>query len=215
MDVLLGILALIFGVSVALAGLWLFSLMLPVWGFIAGFLIGAGAVTALAGDGFLATTLGVVVGLIAGIAFALISWFYWYFSVVLAAATAGGVLGASLFATFGVESEWALFFIALVFAVIFAIGAVLLNFPVYLVIVSTAMAGSAIAIGGLLLILDKIDREQIGTGALWRRLDDNLILWLLWIVAAAIGIVFQLSARERAILPDDRWTRIPPGARVA
>jgi hypothetical protein len=206
MDVLLGILGLILGIAVALAGLWLFALILPAWGFVAGFLFG---------DGFLSTTLGIVVGLIVGVGFALISWLYWYFSVVLAAAVAGGTFGASLFATFGVDSEWLLFFMGLVFAAIFAIGAIILNVPVYLVIISTALAGSAIAVGGLLLTLGEIDREEIGTGALWQELGDHLILWLLWVIAATIGIVVQLAARERTILPDDRWTQIPPGASAA
>jgi hypothetical protein len=205
MDFLIGVLAIIVGVSLALAGLRYFYLLLPIWGFVAGFFVGAALITAVLGDGFLATTLGIVVGLVFGVLFAAISYFYWYFTVVLAAATAGGVLGASIFGAIGVSSSWLLFFIGLAFAVGAAILALMLNLPVYLVVVNTALAGAAIAIGGVLMVLNKFDRDDIGTGALWQRIDDHWYLWVIWIVVAVFGMMSQLTARAMVQLPDDRW----------
>lgn len=214
MDVLIGLLAIIVGVAIALAGLRYFYLLLPIWGFVAGFVIGGALVTALFGDGFLSTTLGIVVGLGLGLVFALMSYFYWYFSVVLAAAVAGGILGASLFGAIGVDREWILFIIAVAFGVATAFIALMLNLPVYMVVVNTALAGSAVAIGGVLMVLDKFDREDLGTGALWERIEDHWFLWLIWIAGAIVGMMAQLATREANILPEERWKAATPGAPV-
>jgi hypothetical protein len=210
MDFLVGILGLIVGVGVCLMGLRLFFILLPIWGFVVGFFVGAAGVSAIFGDGFLATTLGIVIGLIVAVIFALISYLFWYFGVLLAAGTAGGVLGASLFAAIGVDSDWLLFIIGLIFAAVFVFGTLVLNLPVYLVIVNTAFAGSAIAIGGFLLLINEFDREDIGTGALWERINDNWFLWIVWLVGAGIGIAAQLMTMAQSALPPDKWTKAEP-----
>jgi hypothetical protein len=210
MDILIGIVAIIIGVGVALSGLRYFIMLLPIWAFVGGFLAGAALVTAAFGDGFLSTGLGIVIGLIFGIVFMGISYFYWYFAVLIAAAGAGGVLAASLFSSFGVNSSWLLFIIGLAGSVLFMLGAIYIDYPVMLVIVNTAIAGSAIAIGGFLLVFNKMDRDEIGTGALWHRINDHWFLWIIWAVGAAIGMVSQLSGRAAVRVPAERWTRLGP-----
>ena len=211
MDFLLGIIGIIAGVGLAMAGLRYFFLLLPIWGFIAGFIAGGALIAAVFGDGFLATTLGIVVGLAFGILFALISYFYWYFTVILAAATTGGVFGASIFGAIGISSNWLLFFIGLAFGILFAFGAMVLNLPVYLVVVNTALAGAAVAIGGFLMVINKFDREDIGTGDLWRRIDEHWYLWVIWVVLAVVGMMSQLGARSTAKLPEERWAPVTSG----
>lgn len=212
MDILIGILALIVGAAVCLAGLRLFFLLLPVWGFVVGFLGGAALVTALAGDGFLSTALGIIVGILLGIVGAVLSYFFWYFGVILAAGSAGSMLGSTLFAAIGVDSTWLLFIIGVIFAAIFIFAAFIIQLPVYLVIIDTAFAGAMIVVGGLLLLFNRIDRADIGTAAAWHQIHDHWPLWILWAVIAAIGIGAQLTAVERAILPAERWVRAPQGA---
>jgi hypothetical protein len=89
--------------------------------------------------------------------------------------------------------------------------ALMLNLPVYLVVVNTALAGSAIAIGGMLMVLDKFDREEIGTGVLWQRIEDHWFLWLIWIAGAVVGMMAQLASREAVVLPEERWQAAAPG----
>jgi hypothetical protein len=209
MDILLGILAIVVGTAVCLAGLRLFVLLLPVWGFVVGFLGGAALVTALAGDGFLSTTLGIVVGIVVGIAGAILAYLFWYVGVILAAGSAGSLLGATLFAAIGVKSTWALFIIGVIIAALFILAAFIIQLPIYLVIVNTALAGATVVVGGLLLIFNKIDRADIGTTAAWQQIHHHWLLWLLWAVIAAIGIGSQLTAVEQATLPDERWGRLP------
>jgi hypothetical protein len=210
MDIVIGLVGIVVGLAITMAGLQYFYLLLPIWGFIAGFITGAAGVTALFGDGFLATGLGLIVGLVVGVLFALISYLYWYFTVVIVAAYAGGILGASLFASIGIDSSWVLFIIAIGFGMLFALAVLIFDYPIYLVIVNTAMAGSAIVIGGVLLVFDKFDRDDIGTGALWERINDHWYLWLIWVAGAAIGIGAQLAMRAATQLPEGRWTRMAP-----
>lgn len=208
MDVLIGIAGIIVGVGVALSGLRYFILLLPIWAFVGGFLTGAALVTAIFGDGFLSTGLGLIVGFAAGILFMGISYLYWYFAVLIAAGGAGSILTASLFSSFGVNSSWLLFILGLAGGALFIAGAIIVNYPVLLVIVNTAIGGSAIAIGGFLLVFNRMDRDEIGTGALWHRINDHWVLWLVWAIGAAIGIGAQLSARQSVPVPDERWARL-------
>jgi hypothetical protein len=209
-DFLVGILALVIGVAVCLAGLRWFFVLLPVFGFVAGFMIGAAAITALFGDGFLSTSLGIVVGVIGGLIGAVLSYFFWYVGLILAAGLAGGSLGASLFAAIGVDASWLLFIIGLISAIIFIIAAMVLAFPIFLVIVNTAIAGSAVAIGGVFLVFNQIDREDIGNGVVWTRIHDHWFLWLIWIAFAGFGIFSQIRMMAEVTLPDDKWTTARP-----
>ena len=209
MDVLVGLLAIAAGLSIALAGLRLFFFMLPIWGFVLGVIVGGAGVTAVFGDGFLSTFLGIIVGLVVGIIFAIVSYLYWYFGVLIATGGAGWSIGTAIFATIGVSNGWLLFFIGLAFAVLFVFLAVAINYPIFLVIVSTAMGGATIAIAGLLLVLNKIDRVELGMGATWSRINDHWILWLLWIIGAAIGIGAQMTSASSMQLPEEKWAQAP------
>jgi len=207
-DIVIGVLGLLAGAAVCSAGLRLFAILLPIWGLIVGFLFGAGIVSAIFGDGFLATTLGIVIGIISALIFAALSYLYWYVGVLLAATVAGGILGASLFATFGVDSGWLLFIIGVIFGALFLILAFIGRFPIVLVAISTAISGSAIAIGGALLLFNQIDRDELSTSALWERINDSWYLWIIWLVAAAIGFGVQIREAQSVLLPEDRWTPV-------
>lgn len=212
MDILLGLLAVAIGAAICFAGLRLWFWLLPILGFVVGFVGGAAVVTWLFGDGFLSSALGVVVGIVVGIGAALISYLWWYVGAILAAGSAGSALGTTLFATIGIDSSVLLFIIGLLFAAAFIVGALILALPVYVVVVNTALAGATVIIAGLLLMFDEVQRSEIGTMAAWERIDGNWLLWLGWVVLAGAGIAAQLSAMRRVTLPDDRWTRVPVAA---
>ena len=89
---LLGALAIAIGLAFAFWGFRVFLVLLPIWGFFAGFLLGANGVDYLLGDGFLATTMGWVVGFILGLIFAVLSYLYYWVAVILL----GGALGYQL-----------------------------------------------------------------------------------------------------------------------
>ncbi|MCB0039176.1 MAG: hypothetical protein KDE23_05810, partial [Caldilinea sp.] len=81
--------ALILGAAFCLWGYRIFLVLLPVWGFFAGFWLGAHSITLLLGEGFLATTTGWIVGFVVGILLALFSYLFYALAVAIIAGIAG------------------------------------------------------------------------------------------------------------------------------
>jgi len=71
---------------------------LPIYGFFFGLSFGAHSVQALFGDGFLSTTTSWVVGFFVGLLFAVLSYFFWYAVVLIAAGVLGVLLVGSMLA---------------------------------------------------------------------------------------------------------------------
>lgn len=205
MDILAGILFLLFGLAIAAMGLRVWFWMLPVLGFMVGFSLGTVAVYQLAGDGILETVLSWIVGLVVGVAFALISWYWWYFGVIIAAGSVGAALATAIAASFGAERDWVLVVAGVIGAALFAFAALVLNLPIYLVIANTAIAGALGAVTGLLLIFNELDLDNLGGGQAVAVVRDSLLWWLLWLGVAAVGMVIQLRETAAVGFPDDRF----------
>lgn len=205
MDILLGILLVVFGLVITFMGIQVFFATLPLLGFIFGFFVGAAAIEALFGDGFLSTVTGWIIGGVVGLLFALLSWFWWYAGVLLSAGAFGSVLGTGLVRAFGSDAEWLLFIFGLIgFIAVMAVTLVL-NLPIYIVIVNTAFAGASVLITGVLLIINRVDYEELGYGTAVSVIEDSWWWILVWSVLAAMGMIFQLSMRSSIQLPEDRW----------
>ena len=141
---LLGALAIGIGLAFAFWGFRVFLILLPIWGFFAGFIFGANGVDYLLGDGFLATTTGWVVGFLLGLLFAVLSYLYSWVAVILlqmpavlvivataisgAGATIAGVaiglglvdIESSTGGIFGLHTEWDLGWLGIIAAVALA-----------------------------------------------------------------------------------------------
>jgi hypothetical protein len=204
-DVLLGLVVLLLGLGVCFVGLQAWFVMLPIMGGIAGFFVGATGISALFGGGFLGTTLGVVAGLVVALVFAVLSYFFWYFGAILAAGSFGALIGTGLMAAIGLTANWWLWIVGLVVGVLFALAALYLNLPVYIVLVNTAFAGAAAAITGLLLVLDQVNFADLGNGPAWAALRLEWFWAALWIVLAVVGMMFQLRTLAAVALPEEKW----------
>jgi hypothetical protein len=212
MDVIIGIILGLIGLAIAFFGLRFWFILLPIIGGITGFFVGARGMEEIFGQGWLATPASWIVGFVLGILFALLSWFVWYAGVIIMA----GAVGASLFsgilhAIFDNPWGWVLFIVALIGAIIFAIGALVLNLPPYIIIVNSALGGAALAITGLMMILNIIDPEELSTGATVAVVDEARFqgagwLWvILWIIVAILGMVFQYRSMIEVRLPEEKW----------
>lgn len=206
MNIVLGILALIIGATLATTGLQIYLVLLPIAGFVFGFFTGAAAIASLFGDGFLASTLGFLAGIVVGLGFAVLSYFYWYIGALITVAAAGFIFGASLFGAIGISSEFLLFLLAIMVAAAFFVAAFIVNLPVYVVIIGTALSGSALAIGGLLVLLGYIQPGAVASATTWNAIQGNLFLWLVWGVGATVGVIAQIARIEKVTLPEERWT---------
>ena len=72
-DILLGLFAIIAGAVILFAGQFVLRLVIPIWGFFAGFALGAGLFAGLADERFLGTVLGWISGFVCALIFAVLS----------------------------------------------------------------------------------------------------------------------------------------------
>jgi hypothetical protein len=106
-----------FGAAVAFAGYRLFLFLLPVWGFVAGFLLGAQTLQALFGTGFLSEVSSWVFGLIVGLLFAVLSYLFYIVAVAVLAGTFGYALGVGLMGALGIDFGLITWLVGIVLAV--------------------------------------------------------------------------------------------------
>jgi hypothetical protein len=209
---IIGILLVLIGLAVCFFGLRFWFILLPIFGAVTGFYIGARAIQDLFGQGFLSTATSWIVGIILAIGLALLSWFIWYAgAIIMAAAVGASVFSGILHALFTNPWGVALFIIALIGAIIFAAIALWLNLPIYIVIVNSALGGASLAVAGLLTLMGTVTVTELANGATVAVVDEARFqgagwLWVLvWIVLAVIGIFFQLQSVAAVRLPEERW----------
>lgn len=193
--IVLGLVALGIGAAFTFWGLRFFLLLLPVWGFIFGFIIGNDAVSYLFGSSFpfMATATGWIVGFIVGLLFAVLSYLYYWFAVVWIGATAGYALGTGIMAWLTPNHDIINFVVGLAVAALFAAIFIVLRLPKFLAIGFTAFGGAFAAMAGIALILGRVSEDAIHNGTVGIYVKDSLS-WL-WVGAAVllglVGFVYQ------------------------
>jgi hypothetical protein len=209
---IIGILLLLIGLAVAFFGLRFWFVLLPIFGAVTGFYLGARIMQDFFGTGFLSTVSSWIVGIVLAIVFALLSWFVWYAgAIIMAGAVGASVFSGILHALFTNPWGWTLFVVAAIGAIIFAVGALVLNLPIYIVIVNSALGGASLAVAGLLVLMSTITLTELANGATVAVVDEARFqgagwLWLLlWLIVAIAGIFYQLQSVASVQLPDERW----------
>jgi hypothetical protein len=203
-----GVVAIGLGAACMLFGYRLALVLLPIWGFFAGFLIGAQIVQALVGGGFLGAPIGWVVGGVIGLAFGALSYAFWYVAVVIAFGSVGYWLvwaGMTLlgFPEAGLEPIG----IGLIGGAIFAIVGLLLGVPLVALVVVTAVGGAHAFVVGVLLVLGTIDVGALGTGVVTAVIRASVGWWLAALGLSLISITIQLQTIGEFVLE-------PPTTRV-
>ena len=201
---LLGVIALAVGAAFTFYGFKFFLILLPLWAFVAGFAAGAQAMSVLFGDGFLATGLGWVIGFVTGAAFAIISYLWYWAAVVLLGIAAGYQLGVGLMALVNITGFLSIA-IGIIVGVVFAIGTIVLGVPRALVVVLTALGGAATMVAGALLIIGRIQTEDLGSGLVGAVIYDNVFWLLAFAVVAALGIIWQYRTPSAETLDSTQW----------
>ena len=211
-ELIVGLILIVLGLVVCFYGLKFFFVLLPVWGFIAGFFLGAQGIQALLGGGFLATGASWIVGVVLGVIFAVASYFIWYIGALIAAGSVGAILGTGLmsFITSNGVLNW---IAAAVGAVVIAVLAALVMLPVFMVVVNTAFAGSAAVVIGLLFVFQRLTFAEVDNGesVINSAVQHNWPWVVVWVVLAVIGSLWQVrDAASTVALPEDKWTSAQP-----
>ena len=195
---IIGALAVLLGVAFCFAGFRFFLILLPIWGLFTGFMVGAGATAMLLGEGFLASTLAIVVGIVVAIVFALLSYLYWWGAVAVIGGALGYWIAHWLLVVIGFSADgWITGLIALAAGVAVAFVALVVNAPKYVAIILTSFAGAAWLAAGIALFLGVIKSEDLTNGSIAAIYTEGWLWIAIWGVAAAMGIVAQLATTSR------------------
>lgn len=195
-DVVLGLLAIIVGAAFCFQGYLALRLIIPIWGALAGFSVGAGLVSAISGDGFLSTGVSWIVGIAVGLLFSVIAYLYYAVSVVIAMGAIGFMLGTSIMYALDVHWQWFVVLIGIAAGVLLAMLAIAVDLPMVLLIVLSALGGAATVTGGLLLLFGGVDVDDF-TGEVIEHADHGWWWYAIYVVLAVAGITYQTRATTR------------------
>jgi hypothetical protein len=197
-DILLGLLAIVAGGAMLFAGQFVLRLVIPVWGFFAGFAFGAGLVSDLADERFLGTVLGWVLGLVFAVLFAVLAYLYYYVAVVLAMGAFGFAIGSGLVVAFGIDWNWVAVLVGLVVGVIVGLVSIFANMPMIVLAIFGSLAGAVGVVGGLMLLVGSLNSADFTRGDFTNTIENGWAWSLLLVVLAFIGIFIQ--ARQGVVM---------------
>jgi len=204
MDLLAALILIAIGAAALFVGFKLWLVLLPIFGFFVGFVVGAELIATWLGDGFLSNVLGIVVGAAVAVVFAFLAIFWWWLGVILVIAGFGFAIGYGLLPAIGLDADVLSWVIGLTVAAIFVVAAVVLRMPRALVIVVTSLWGSGAVLAGVLVILNQIDVEDLGFGAINQVISESFFWFMAWIALAVVGMAAQAFTSDPiSLVPDD------------
>lgn len=198
------IIAFVFGLALCFGGYRFFLILLPIWGFFFGFVLGAQAVTAILGDAFLATITSWVVGFIIGAVFAVLSYLFYIVAVAIIAGSLGYAIASGLLLAIGFPAGFITWLVGIVGAVALAGVTIWFNLQKWVIMIATAILGAGVILGGFLLIFNPaklaLDNPVATT------LQTSPLLMILFIVLAALGVFVQWRTGMRwQVVEYNRW----------
>ena len=197
-DIILGVLAIIAGGAMLVAGQFVLRLLIPIWGFFAGFAFGAGIVAAFADEHFLGTVLGWVLGLVFAVIFAVLAYLYYYVAIVLAMGAAGFAIGSGIIVAFGISWNWVAVLAGLAVGIVLGLVSVFANLPMIVLVFVGSVAGAIGVTGGLMLLVGALDSADFSRGDFIDTVS-NSFGWSLLLLVLAIGSI-AIQAMQRALM---------------
>ena len=199
------IIGLVIGVLALVAGYRLFLLLLPIWGFFAGFAMGAHATTLIFGTGFLSTFTSWIIGLVAGLVFAVLSYLIYIVGVALLSAAFGYFLGAGIMLFF-LDPGLIVTLVGLAGAVVMAFVVLAFNIQKPVLEFITSFGGATAVLTGILLLFGRISLEALGENPVRMVLDDSIFWLIVWLVLGFVGFGVQIASNRTYVIeaPENR-----------
>ena len=188
--IIVGIVAIVVGLAWAFYGFKAFLILLPIWAFLVGFAAGASWIQTLFGEGFFSTVTSWVGGLVIGIVLAVLSYFWYYAAVVIVGGALGYTLVAGFLGSLG-AGDFLTFAGGLIAAAIVAFLTIILAVPAWLIIILSAIGGAVAAVNGVLILLGRIQLEDISSGLGEGLLKDPIIATIGVVAIAVAGALYQ------------------------
>ncbi|CAN5287511.1 hypothetical protein BH09ACT10_BH09ACT10_24370 [soil metagenome] len=192
-DVFLALIALGTGAFLCFRGYWAMRVVISVWGALVGFGLGSGLVSLISDDSYLVTGLGWIVGFVVALIFSVLAYLYYAIGVVLSLGSMGFVIGATVMVAFGVSWNWVIAIVGVVCGTLLAALAILIDLPSVVLAAIGAFAGSAIFVGGLMLLTGALDSADFSKESVTTTIDDNWWWYFIFVVFAIFGLFAQAS----------------------
>ena len=197
-DIILGLLAIIAGGALLVAGQVLLRLVIPIWGFFAGFAFGAGIVSQFADERFLGTVLGWILGLVFAVIFAIFAYLYYWIAIVLAMGAAGFAIGSGIIVALGISWSWVAVLVGLAVGLVVGLAAAFANVPMIVLVIVGSIAGAVGVTAGIMLLVGDLNSAAFTRGDFTDTVSNSWGWTLLLLLLALFGIVTQ--ARQRAVM---------------
>jgi hypothetical protein len=195
---IIGLGALVVGALLCFFGYRLFRVLVALWGFFIGFLIGAQVVASLLHSNFLTTPLAWVAGLVLGLILAVLGYALYAAAVTILGASVGYLIGAGLVTALGYGNQGIVVIGAgLALAILFGMLILLLDLVRLLVIANTALGGAGTIVTGILLLFGIVKLDFLRSGVIGAFITDSPGWVLLWLALAVGGGTFQMLNTRR------------------
>ena len=201
------IIALAFAAAVCFAGYRLFLVLLPIWGFVFGFGLGAQAIQAITNGNFLGDVTSWVVGLVVAVIFAVLSYLFYFIAIALFSFSAGYGLGVGLMAAIGSEFGLINFIVGVVVGVGLAFVVLRFNIQKWVIILATSIGGALAMAGVVLFGMPGMSTAVVDMDVIAQALRSTPLLMVLALVAAVAGVVVQFRSTRS-------WSFEPPADRL-
>lgn len=184
------------GVVMSLMGIKLFRLLLPLFGFVSGTMVGFMGFQGIFGKGAVSSALAVVVAVIVGIIMALLSFVFFDLAAVLFTALLGATAFSYLGVALGLDKQgFLVFMMGVAGAILTATLAARYALSARLVVTLTSFLGVAYILTGLMLVVGSVSLNEINnTGiipTLLSVVDQSFLWFFVWIGGALVAVQLQ------------------------
>ena len=191
----MALIALFFGLIVAFSGYRLFLVLLPIWGFFAGFFLGAQTIQFLFDESFLASVTGVVVGFAVGAIFAVLSYLFYVAAVAIIGFWAGYAATVGIFGLF-MDPGFLIWIIAVVVGVVLAGVVLRFNLAKVAIIIITAVGGTAMIVYTLLAVFRGVAFVTLLENPVKIAIDNSFWWLIFFLIVAVLGAAAQFQANK-------------------
>lgn len=198
---LISLVSILIGALFVFAGYQFFRVLIPIWGFIAGFVWGAQLVALAFGTGFLATVVGWGFGLFLALVMAVLAYLFYQIAVGVLVAFIAYTATLGIFTAIGMNPSGFLpIMLGLTAGVLLGGAAVYYNAPKGLLILLSAFGGATAVIGGFLAMFGQIPVMALGTNIVGAIITQSFFWTIAWIVLGVAGIVSQMAMSKDVTL---------------
>jgi hypothetical protein len=191
-ELTVGLIAVLIGALLCFRGYAALRVVIALWGAFAGFVLGAGLVAGVTGEGFLASVLAWIVGTVVALVFGLLAYLYYAISVVVGMGAIGFALGTTAMVAFGVTWSWLIVLVGIAVGALLAVLAIAGDLPLLLLAVLGAFAGATTIVAGLLLVVGTIASEDLAEPDTTASLELGWWWTAAYLALAVAGLVVQL-----------------------